>query len=127
MGNRECTLISTDGEKRPAMLPGGTTNLVLVGGRQGPPWSGRSVHAVSLASLSVHQRCRYRVHFPAGRACCARAGECVSRGASAVGGTRKLPRTNPRSGEVESVPRHVEIPNKLARKICRGLSVPEVG
>jgi mRNA interferase HicA len=34
---------------------------------------------------------------------------------------------NPETGEVEAVPRHVEIPNKLARKICRGLSVPEVG
>jgi hypothetical protein len=27
---------------------------------------------------------------------------------------------------VEAVPRHVEIPNKLAKKICRGLSVPEM-
>jgi len=35
--------------------------------------------------------------------------------------------TNPGTGEVEAVPRHVEIPNKLARKICRGLSVPEIG
>ena len=34
---------------------------------------------------------------------------------------------NPRTGEVEAVPRHVEIPNKLARKISRGLSVPETG
>jgi len=34
---------------------------------------------------------------------------------------------NPETGEVEAVPRHVEIPNKLARKICRGLSVPEIG
>ena len=34
---------------------------------------------------------------------------------------------NPETGEVEAVPRHVEIPNKMARKICRGLSVPEVG
>ena len=33
--------------------------------------------------------------------------------------------TNPQTGEVEAVPRHVEIPNKLARKICRGLSLPE--
>ncbi len=32
---------------------------------------------------------------------------------------------NPETGGVEAVPRHVEIPNKLARKICRGLSVPE--
>jgi len=35
--------------------------------------------------------------------------------------------TNPATGEVEAVPRHVEIPDKLARKTCRGLSVPEVG
>jgi len=33
---------------------------------------------------------------------------------------------NPETGDVEAVPRHVEIPNKLARKICRGLSVPEI-
>ena len=35
--------------------------------------------------------------------------------------------TNPATGEIEAVPRHVEIANKLARKICRGLSVPEIG
>ena len=34
---------------------------------------------------------------------------------------------NPRTGAVEAVPRHTEIPNGLARKICRNLSVPEVG
>jgi len=34
--------------------------------------------------------------------------------------------TNPATGEVEAVPRHTEISNKLARKICRGLSVPDV-
>lgn len=34
---------------------------------------------------------------------------------------------NPRTGEVEAIPRHSEIPNKLAHKICRGLSVPEMG
>jgi hypothetical protein len=33
---------------------------------------------------------------------------------------------NPATGEVEAVPRHTEISNKLARKICRGLSVPDV-
>ena len=33
--------------------------------------------------------------------------------------------TNPKTGEVEAIPRHVEIPDTLARKICRGLSVPE--
>ncbi len=33
---------------------------------------------------------------------------------------------NPKTGEVEAVPRHVEIPNKLAKKICRGLTIPEI-
>jgi hypothetical protein len=28
---------------------------------------------------------------------------------------------------MEAVPRHTEIPDKLARKICRGLSVPHIG
>jgi hypothetical protein len=35
--------------------------------------------------------------------------------------------TNPATGAVEAIPRHTEIPNTLARKICRGLSVPEIG
>jgi hypothetical protein len=35
--------------------------------------------------------------------------------------------TNPRTGQTEAVPRHAEIPNLLAWKICRGLSVPELG
>jgi hypothetical protein len=35
--------------------------------------------------------------------------------------------TNPRTGQVEAVPRHREIPDLLARKICRGLSVPVIG
>ena len=35
--------------------------------------------------------------------------------------------TNPPTGETEAVPRHTEVPNVLARKICRGLSVPEIG
>jgi mRNA interferase HicA len=35
--------------------------------------------------------------------------------------------TNPNSGAVEAVPRHTEIPNMLARKICRGLGIAEVG
>jgi predicted RNA binding protein YcfA (HicA-like mRNA interferase family) len=35
--------------------------------------------------------------------------------------------TNPRTGNVEAVPRHTEIPDRLARKICRGLSIPEIG
>jgi hypothetical protein len=34
---------------------------------------------------------------------------------------------NPSTGAIEAVPRHSEIPNRLARKICRGLSVPETG
>ena len=32
---------------------------------------------------------------------------------------------NPRTGAVEAVPRHTEISNQLAKKICRNLSVPE--
>lgn len=32
---------------------------------------------------------------------------------------------NPATGEVEAVPRHVEIGKHLARRICRHLSVPE--
>lgn len=32
---------------------------------------------------------------------------------------------NPQTGAVEAVPRHTEVKNLLARKICRGLSVPE--
>jgi predicted RNA binding protein YcfA (HicA-like mRNA interferase family) len=35
--------------------------------------------------------------------------------------------TNPRTGQLEAVPRHAEIADKLARKICRGLSAPEIG
>jgi mRNA interferase HicA len=35
--------------------------------------------------------------------------------------------TNPRTGQMEAVPRHTEIPNVLAWKICRGLSVPVIG
>jgi mRNA interferase HicA len=34
--------------------------------------------------------------------------------------------TNPRTGEMEAVPRHTEVVDGLARKICRGLSVPVV-
>ena len=33
--------------------------------------------------------------------------------------------TNPDTGEIETVPRHTEIDDRLARKICRGLSVPD--
>ncbi|MGH9523248.1 MAG: type II toxin-antitoxin system HicA family toxin [Terriglobales bacterium] len=35
--------------------------------------------------------------------------------------------TNPRTGQVETVPRHNEVADLLARKICRGLGVPELG
>ncbi len=34
---------------------------------------------------------------------------------------------NPQTGRVEAVPRHTEIANRLALKICKHLSVPEVG
>ena len=34
---------------------------------------------------------------------------------------------NPANGAVEAVPRHTEIPNKLARKIYRGLGISEIG
>ena len=34
---------------------------------------------------------------------------------------------NPRTGSVEAVPRHTEVSDRLARKICRGLSVAEIG
>jgi mRNA interferase HicA len=33
---------------------------------------------------------------------------------------------NPASGAVEAVPRHNEIADLLARKICRNLAVPEL-
>jgi len=33
---------------------------------------------------------------------------------------------NPKTGAVEAVPRHTEISNQLAKKICRNLSVPEL-
>lgn len=35
--------------------------------------------------------------------------------------------TNPQTGAVEAIPRHTEIPNNLARKICRNLGVPDIG
>jgi hypothetical protein len=34
---------------------------------------------------------------------------------------------NPKTGQVEAIPRHNEIADILAKKICRGLSVPETG
>jgi mRNA interferase HicA len=33
----------------------------------------------------------------------------------------------PNTGDVEAIPRHTEIADRLAQKICRGLSVPEAG
>lgn len=38
-------------------------------------------------------------------------------------GTRAL--GNPHTGEVQAVPRHIEISNNLAKTICRGLSIPK--
>jgi len=35
--------------------------------------------------------------------------------------------TNTQTGAIEAVPRHTEISNLLANKICRNLSVPEIG
>jgi len=35
--------------------------------------------------------------------------------------------TNPETGHVEAIPRHGEVPNLLAHKICRLLGIPEVG
>lgn len=32
---------------------------------------------------------------------------------------------NPRTGHMEAIPRHTEIADVLARKVCRKLSVPE--
>jgi mRNA interferase HicA len=34
---------------------------------------------------------------------------------------------NPQTGHIEAVPRHTEISNKLAKKICRSLSIPVIG
>jgi mRNA interferase HicA len=35
--------------------------------------------------------------------------------------------TNPTTGAVEAIPRHSEISDVLAHKICRSLSVPDFG
>jgi len=35
--------------------------------------------------------------------------------------------TNPQTGSIEAIPRHTEISNKLAKKICRNLAIPEIG
>jgi len=34
---------------------------------------------------------------------------------------------NPETGHIEAIPRHVEIPNRLVRKICKALSIKEIG
>jgi hypothetical protein len=34
---------------------------------------------------------------------------------------------NPETGQTEAVPRHTEVADLQARKICRGLPVPEIG
>ncbi|HKS94625.1 MAG TPA: type II toxin-antitoxin system HicA family toxin [Terriglobia bacterium] len=34
--------------------------------------------------------------------------------------------SNPKTGHIEAVPRHTEVSNQLAKKICRALSVPEI-
>jgi len=33
---------------------------------------------------------------------------------------------NPQTGQVEAIPRHTEIANKLVKKICRALNIPEI-
>jgi len=33
---------------------------------------------------------------------------------------------NFKTGHIEAIPRHLEIPDKLIRKICQGLLIPEV-
>ena len=42
-------------------------------------------------------------------------------------GSRHSVYVNPRTGAQSSVPRHREIGNNLAGKICRDLEIPEVG
>jgi len=32
---------------------------------------------------------------------------------------------NPTTGQIQAVPRHTEVADLLARKICRGLSIPD--
>jgi len=34
--------------------------------------------------------------------------------------------SNPQTGQVEAIPRHTEIANKLVKKICRALDIPEI-
>jgi len=42
-------------------------------------------------------------------------------------GSRHSIYVNPTNGKKTSVPRHMEIDNRLARKICRQLDVPTAG
>jgi len=42
-------------------------------------------------------------------------------------GSRHSIYVNPANGKKTSVPRHMEIDNRLARKICKQLDVPPVG
>jgi mRNA interferase HicA len=34
---------------------------------------------------------------------------------------------NPKTGHIEAIPRHIEISNQLAKKICKYLSIEEIG
>ena len=34
---------------------------------------------------------------------------------------------NPQNGQVQAVPRHTEIPNRLAQRICQALGLPPIG
>jgi len=34
---------------------------------------------------------------------------------------------NPRTGWIEAVPRHTEVANRLAHKVCKQLSIPDIG
>ena len=42
-------------------------------------------------------------------------------------GSRHSIYKNPANGKKTSVPRHMEIDNRLARKICKQLDVPPIG
>ncbi len=54
-----------------------------------------------------------------------RAGPAVGRRSAKLGSYSLW--CNSESGAIEAVPRHTEVSNLLARKICRNLSVPEIG
>lgn len=42
-------------------------------------------------------------------------------------GSRHSIYRNPSNGKTTSVPRHMEIDNRLARKICKQLGIPPIG